>query len=1207
MHVRLKQKGKIDFGADLNEDLPPSADIVFISAHDSELAQLARAADVLLLHGKTLSLCNYLSLFNPQSIPLFVEKTLARARIVVLRMIGGSGYWPEGIEALQRWSRLNGITLLCLPGGSQWDETFASSSSGVSLREVGELWRYFAEGGASNIASALLWLARATGAGAEPEPARPMPVAGFLTPGDAQEADALLVIYRALAQAEDTEPVEAIASTCTPRGMRLSTIYVSSLKDTTCRDFVRSALAVVKPELILSAIAFSADTNMLFGDLPVLQIAFAGQARRDWAQSARGLPPADLAMHVVMPEVDGRIFVGPCAFKVQPALEGSGARSYALLQSDAQQVGAIADRMAATIRLRRTERSARRVVLMLANYPNRDGRIANGVGLDTPASVASTLKCLQKAGYEIGAAPTTPADLMERIGAGVTNRSNKHPAIVSITWSLAEYRAAFKNLPQPLQAAALARWGDAERDPHCVGGTFQLALHRFGNVVIGIQPSRGYDIDPAATFHDPDLVPPHRYIATYLWLRQVFDAHALIHFGKHGNLEWLPGKAVGLSPACWPQALLGPLPHIYPFIVNDPGEGVQAKRRSSAVIVDHLTPPLARAGLHDELAKLENLVDEYALAQDLDPKRARYLGDEITSIASALALDKDLGFASINREEAVRRIDAHLCDLKEMQIRDGLHVFGELPNDEQLSELALAIARCPRFGVHNEAASLVRALSEDLGLEGFDPLTRDLAAPYHGPRPAVLLACSEKPWRTAGDTVERLESLALEGLRNPRSRQPGWQRSEAVFAWIGATLLPALRASPAAEQEALLRALDGIAIPPGPSGAPTRGRPDVLPTGRNFFAVDPRAIPTPAAWKIGQASAEALIRRHREETGDWLRSVAFSAWGTANMRTGGDDIAQALALIGCQPVWEEGSGRVTGFEILTSQDLKRPRVDVTFRVSGLFRDAFPTQLDLIDSAIRAVAELDERNGQNPIAEAFRAEGQVQRVFGSKPGAYGAGLQALIDEQGWTDRHDFAEVYLAWGGYAYGQGQEGIPARDLLARRLSDVDAVVQTQDNREHDILDSDDYYQFLGGLAATVESLSGRAPRVYLTDTSRPEAPLTRSLDEEIARVVRGRAANSKWIAGMMRHGYKGAFEMAATVDYLFAFAATTNSVKSHHFDQLYDRYVADERVRRFMIDANPDALREIASRLIEAIRRELWTPRSNSALPALQKLAQN
>jgi cobaltochelatase CobN len=381
-------------------------------------------------------------------------------------------------------------------------------------------------------------------------------------------------------------------------------------------------------------------------------------------------------------------------------------------------------------------------------------------------------------------------------------------------------------------------------------------------------------------------------------------------------------------------------------------------------------------------------------------------------------------------------------------------------------------------------------------------------------------------------------------------------------------------------------------------------------------------VPTPAAWELGRKSAELLVTRYTQDHGEWPTSFGLTAWGTSNMRTGGDDIAQALALIGAKPVWDNASRRVTGYEIIPPALMQRPRVDVTLRISGFFRDAFPDQIALFDRAIRAVGALDEDAEENPIAARMRAEREKlaadgldeseaakragYRVFGSKPGAYGAGLQALIDEKGWSERGDLAEAYMVWGSYAYGAGEEGRAERGLFEARLSTVEAVVQNQDNREHDILDSDDYYQFEGGMTAAVEAAKGGRPAVYHNDHSRPERPVVRSLDEEIGRVVRGRATNPKWLRGVMRHGYKGAFEIAATVDYLFAFAATSGVVEDHHFDALFDAYLADAQVRDFIAEVNPAALRETAERFQEAVRRGLWRPRRNSAGELLDELAQ-
>ncbi|MFH0295740.1 cobaltochelatase subunit CobN [Bradyrhizobium sp. 31Argb] len=1220
MHLKLDSGGSIDDG-DVARDLgQETAEIVILSAADSDLAAFGAAHAALPADFPSVRLTNLLALGHPASVDLYVERTLSEAKIVVLRMLGGESYWPHGVESLRRDAIQRGALFACIPGETDWNAALAARGT-LGADETYELWRYCTEGGIDNAQLALRFAAHLIGHGNRPPSARPMPAAGFWNgePATDERPNAVVIFYRALVAGGDTAAVDALCSALRARGLNVVGLYVTSLKDERSIAFLRTALAAHPPDIIVNATAFATATArenagiLSETDCPVLQVAQAGISRKSWESSTRGLNPRDLAMHVVLPEVDGRIFANAIAFK--EAGQSLGSFTPTAFRPVEDRVKATADLAAAWVRLRRTPASQRRVAIVLANYPNRDGRLANGVGLDTPQSLIGILTAMGNEGYAISGAPDDVAGMMRLLQQGPTNAlADRALRRGGASWPLAEYEAAFSALPPNVQRAVTERWSDPVHDPHVTNGVFRLGLHRFGNVVVGVQPARGYNIDPKSTYHDPDLVPPHHYLAFYLWLRRVFDAHAIVHLGKHGNLEWLPGKSTGLSADCLPDAVLGPLPHLYPFIVNDPGEGIQAKRRTSAVIVDHLTPPMTRAGLHDDLARLESMVDEYSVATDLDPKRAAVIAEDILSMARAQWLDADVNLTrDVPVGEALRALDAHLCDIKEMQIRDGLHVFGRAPDAGQCADLLVSIARVPRSDRKPEDASLQRSLVLDLGLADFDPLTRDLAGTFTGPRPAILVELCSRLWRTTGDAVERIEELALRLVSGEMKPDPSWVRTAAVLEWIETRLRPAIDASPPQEMAALLRGLDGRFVPPGPSGAPTRGRPDVLPTGRNFFAVDVRAVPTPSAWRIGQLAAERLVESFWQETGEWPRTIALSAWGTANMRTGGDDVAQALALIGVRPTWEETSGRVTGFAITPLSELRRPRIDVTFRVSGLFRDAFPTQMDIIASAVAAVAALDEPDDANPIAANVRRRRQTleasgisrelaerraaHRVFGSKPGAYGAGLQALIDEGGWDDRADLADVYLDWGGYSYGAGAEGSAARDDLVERLADVDLIAQAQDNREHDILDSDDYYQFMGGLAAAASTLRGQAPRIAHIDTSRPEMPAVRSLAHEISRVVRGRAANPKWIAGVMRHGYKGAFEMAATVDYLFGFAASTDAVSNHHFDQLFAAYLEDDRVRDFIEQSNPAALREMAARFAEAIRRGLWTPRSNRA----------
>ncbi|WP_313801316.1 cobaltochelatase subunit CobN [Sphingobium sp.] len=1235
MHLLTATPGTVSNGDEAIDLGQSPGDIVVLTVADSELACFASAAAALGEAAPKIRLANLLQLKHPYSVDLYVEKVIAHAKFVCVILLGGKSYWPYGIDEIANIAREKGIAFAAIADGREDDPDLRAAST-LSPESCDRLRDYLRQGGIPNATAFLKTAARLAGfdAGAPEDPV-PVADAGLYLPGiDRPTLDqvktrwttgrpiALFVFYRALLIAGTLDAVDAMVAGLEAAGLNVLPVHARSLREPFARDYLQGLMAEVPPDIILNATAFAASAPgeprspsiLEQADCPILQTIFASAEQGAWEASARGLGPRDLAMHIALPEVDGRLITCAVAFKAAARFDERTECSIVVPQILKDRVSFISELAVNWSKLRKTSAADRRIALVLANYPNKDGRIGNGVGLDTPASTAAILKALAESGYTATDAPTDGAALMRLMTTGVTNAAPDRPTEASL--SLDAYRTAFNALPQSAQEAIRVRWGAPEADPFVRDAAFHLPVHRFGNIAIAVQPSRGYHIDPKASYHDPALPPPHAYLAFHIWLAKEFGAQAVVHVGKHGNLEWLPGKAIALSESCFPEICAGPIPQIYPFIVNDPGEGTQAKRRIGACIIDHLTPPLTRAETYGPLKELEALVDEYYLAAGMDPRRLETLRKDILALAAAQGLDKDAG-AEGGGDDALAAIDNYLCELKEMQIRDGLHVFTHSPQGGLRRDLLIALARCPR-GMDDEGQqSLLRALANDFALH-FDPLDCSMGTPWTGPRPEMLRTLAQTAWRTTGDTVERLELCAIH-LLDKGEPAPGPQ-SAAVLNSIETDLSPRVAACGEAERTALLKALNGNFVPPGPSGAPTRGRPDVLPTGRNFYSVDTRAVPTVAAWNLGQRSADLIVQDYLQREGDYPRAIALSAWGTANMRTGGDDMAQALALMGVRPRWDWASGRVIGFEVMKIAELNRPRVDVTFRVSGFFRDAFPEQIDLIDSAARAVMALDEPEEDNPAAARHRAETATlmaegtpetaarrragTRVFGSKPGAYGAGLQAMIDERIWHDRADLANVYLDWGSYAYGSGIEGEAERSLFAERLTQADALIQNQDNREHDLLDSDDYYQFEGGIAAAVEHLSGRKPLSYHNDHSRPERPVIRTLEDEIGRVVRARVTNPKWIAGMMRHGYKGAFEIAASVDYLFAFAATTHAVKDHHFDAVHAAFIEDETVRAFMAQANPAALRETAARLHEALDRRLWKPRSNSAAMLLSQL---
>ncbi len=1233
------------------------ADIVVLSSADTTLALLAAARAQLALAEPgfpTLRLANLLHLRGNASLDRYADEVLQHARVVIVDHLGSESTWPYGIQQLAALARRHGQALTLFSGDLTEDP--ALLARGTLPADIGQLlWRYLRAGGAANalhFLRAAAWHGLAHGS--EPPPPRPLPQATLHVPaawleGAAPGGDPLaalqrawhpgapvvaLVFYRSHLLAGNTAAFDDLALALHARGLNALPLALDSLKDALCLATLRALCEQHGVQLVLNTTAFAAlghdsaaaAQDALAGDAPVLQVIVSGADRDGWLQDSQGLRPRDIAMQIVLPEMDGRIVTRAISFKAGTERCPHTQVDLVRYQSEPDRVDFVAQLAQRWCRLRTLAPHEKRLALILANYPGSEGRIGSGVGLDTPASVMQLLQLLQREGHDLGpdALPDDGDALMRRLTEGIANDPQLWPLRPALqSYCLQDYRARLAALPAGMEAAITTRWGAPEQDPALRQGRFMIAGLRLGKVFVGIQPARTLEVQDWANYHDAELPPPHHYLAFYFWLRDVFAVDAVAHVGKHGNLEWLPGKSLALSSSCWPDAILGPLPHLYPFIVNDPGEGAQAKRRTQAVIIDHLMPPLTRAENHGPMQELERLVDEFYDALLVDARRAALLRQQILAVVRQQQLAGELGLEGAlaqGQDEAVlERIDAYLCELKETQIRDGLHVFGASPAGPQRLDTLLALAR---YASADGAPGLIAALAADLLGEGTDPFAPGAAEPFAGARPALLQQVSDAPWRHWGDTRERLELLAARLLQelleadkidsklsftDAGKQRISLKNTEKTLNRVLQVLVPRLDACGSQELHQFSQALRGRFVPPGPSGSPSRGRPDVLPTGRNFYTVDTRAIPTQTAWALGERAARQLIERHLQEHGDYPRSIGLSVWGTATMRTGGDDIAQALALIGVRPRWAPGSQRVVDFEVIPRVGLHRPRVDVTLRISGLFRDAFPATVQLFDAAVQAVAALDGEDAQeNPIRariladsaqlaaqgmspdEARRRAGW--RMFGSRPGHYGSGLELLLRSGQWDSDADLGHAWLAASSHAYGQADEGSAAGDALALRVAGLDAVLHNQDSREHDILDSGDYHLFQGGMAASVRHLSGRQPALYHGDHGNPALPRVRTLQEEIGRVVRARMVNPKWLAGVRRHGYKGAFEMAASVDYLFGFDATARVVGDHHYALVTEAYVFDDVNRDFLAQHNPQALADILARLREAIARGLW-----------------
>ena len=1221
MHRVATLSGELDHERKFEAISQAPSEILFISTADTELAGLVKIWSK--RFGKKLGLFQSGHLLHPKVAENYVENVLCKARLAIFRLHGGYGYFPHLLDEISHIKSHGAKTsILVLPGTDEWDPELMRFND-YEEPLVYRMFSYFREGGNENMvlaADAVELLLQNRNEGL-PE-ALEVPKFGWIESRPAvkikkhRAGRVWLTFYRALHQTGDMAVIKSLTESLQAQGLEVSKFYAYSLREQEAQQELLRKAEQEPPDAILTMQGFSigsgpsgnrSDERVSFLETlncPVIQVPTSTENREAWLNNPRGFSASNAAMSVALPETDGRFFSTVVGFKHDEVFsygeENDSELEFRLkrLTPDKTQISHVSELTSNWVMLRRTENYKKRLAIILANYPNKDSRLGNGVGLDTPASVVAFLKELEKRGYalvseeEESSVPENGDELMRILQEGITNDEEmnygKNP---DQSISCDRLFRMISTLPESSRDVFSKQWTNNPDYPKSNSDLIPVAGKCFGNIFIGIQPQRGYGLQTQAIYHDPVLSPPPEYLAFYQWIKEDFKAHAVIHFGKHGNLEWLPGRSVALGPEDFPQIALGTLPNLYPFIVNDPGEGTQAKRRSSAVVVDHLTPPLTRAGLYEEFDKAERLLEEHAHCEVLYPERAHELEHEIEHMLENAEWSAELP----QDEDSLNALSNHLCELKESQIRSGLHIFGQLPEGEKRIDFLLSLLRMSSV----ERPGLLQALlgkDHDFNLDSLSINERD-----------------------------RIENMAREWVNCELSAPlndkniifPENEGTQKLRLWLHEILLPRFKRC-ADETRSLALALEGKFVSPGPSGAPTRGRVDVLPTGRNFYSVDPRVIPTKTAWRCGQDLAEELIQRYRDDHGEFPKTIALVIWGTSNMRTGGDDIAQALALWGCEPVWEPVSGRVIDFEILPLSVLGRPRVDVVLRVSGMFRDSFGDVMRLLSTIPKRLAKLDEPQEMNPVRAAWLADQQrlqskgvsednakrlaELRVFSSGPGAYGTGLLPLIDAGNWETRADLTKVFLKWGGHAYDSDGTSSEEINLLCERLSSVELVHQNQDNREHDILDSDDYFQFQGGLQAAITEIRGNAPSAYHGDSSNPEKVRVRTLKEEFNRVFRSRVLNPKWQQAMREHGYKGALEMAATVDYLFGYDATCDIVADYQYEEVANKLLLDPEQQKFFREHNPLALRDASQRLLEANERQMWQNADSETLEALE-----
>ena len=1203
---------------------------------------------------------------SPKQFATFMAGQMPHVQTVVARILGGRAGFRDGFDTLVEFCRTQNKDLVVVSGSADLDPELTAVSN-VPLHVIHDTYSYLTLSGLDNFEHMLRHLAdNLLIGGFGYEQPQPQPRHGIYYGGrhvsqtdwlanhyDANRATAAIFFYRSHWLTGNTAFVDAIVSELEKQGMNALPVFTYSLKEQkegrpTCFDLLyrttgipacdpadRDAYSTGRiPNVAISTMSFALGKINMEGatqagwnvdalqalGIPVLQAITSGMTHDQWRLSTRGLSPLDTAMNVAMPEFDGRIVTVPISFKgVGSKEQGVRGNAYVPITERIERVVGQARRLAV---LQTKGNAEKRVALVLTNAPGKAARIGNAVGLDTPASIINLLHEMAAQGYDVGEIPadgdTLIHTLIDRCSYD-TDLMTEAQIAQAEGMPLAVYKAHFENYPERNRREMTARWNGATNEAYFYDDELKFAGLHFGNVFIALQPPRGYGMDPIAIYHQPDLPPTHHYAAFYGWLKDDFGADVIIHMGKHGTLEWMPGKGVGLSQECYPDLFQDELPLIYPFIINDPGEGMQAKRRAHAVIIDHLMPPMTSAETYGDLEELQQLVDQYYQLEALDPTKLPVLQQQIWDVMRRANLDDDLAqISSQNQGEhqhewdatptedgtpvtlaemsgkdfahLMEDIDGYLCEIGTLQIRDGLYTLGKPIEGEQLIDTVFALTRLPNLDV----PSLRESIAAHYGWELSD-LLDSLGAKFETPVETNLI--------THADAVEFIDATAKQLLAQPEL--PSFEKLatlptiQQTLQFINGTIKPALQASEQQEIAQILTGLRGEYVPAGPSGSPTRGMAHILPTGRNFYAVDPRGIPNQSAWRVGVALADELLAKYLREEGQYPERVGLSIWGTSAMRTHGDDLAECFALLGVRPKYQRENRRIIGVEPIPLEELGRPRIDVLMRISGFFRDAFPHLIQLLDDAVQMVASLDEPldmnfvrkhvlEDENNRSEDFRAASY--RIFGSKPGSYGAGILPLIDEQNWENEQDFAKAYVNWGGYAYSGKEYGIDMRDTFRHVLAGVKVAVKNQDNREHDIFDSDDYLQYHGGMIASIRALSGKQPRQFFGDNADPARVKVRDLKEEARRVFRSRVVNPKWLESIRRHGYKGGLELAATVDYLFGYDATSNVLADWMYERVAESYVFDDTMREFLEQSNPWARQAMTDRLLEAIDRGIW-----------------
>ena len=952
----------------------------------------------------------------------------------------------------------------------------------------------------------------------------------------------------------------------------------------------------------------SARGRNFFRDIgvPIIACVPLFRPQAEWEKDGIGMEGGELAVSVAMPEVDGQLTSVPFSFNERDA-EG---HEFTTFRKD--RIERIAGMAVGWARVRDIPVNERRVSILFNSGAMSDSGLGAAGGLDSFASVQKLLARMKDQGYTIDHVPESSEEIVNNLLSAVTTNlewvaENEIPERAADMMGAAAYGGWSDALGAVPRECMCRDWGDPPGDIMSLDGKFIIPGVRNGNIYLGMEPERGKHAKAKEMMHDPDISPPHSYLAYYRWVAQVFKTDLHVHVGTHGSAEWLPGKGNALSADCYPDIMMEDMPHLYIYVIDDPSEGIVAKRRKRSVLVDHLMPSLTRAETYGGLAELEGHLQSWLFAkQTRQASKMEAIGDEIVRLVAELSMNKELGLEEgAAREDILSRCELifdYITGLKDGLITDGLHILGHVPEGRHMAEMVYCLTRLKNGRTPSLRATVAKSMGFDL-----DTLLDNMSSidPHTGNINGIIVD------RIDVATQELIVSMQEAGYERARCMEIAEGRFGigsdvmVVVDFICSVLCPNILGI-RDEMENMIIGMDGGYIPPGPSGSPTRGNAHLLPTGRNYYSLDPEAVPEEASWKVGVRMADDMIARYVSKEGKYPESVGIVVWSIDTMKTGGDDMAYILWLMGVRPTWGSVGGKITGLDVIPVKELGRPRIDVTVRISSLFRDTFPNLFQLLDEAVELVAGLDESEEDNYIRKHLREdvagmikdgmipaeakELSMMRIFGEPPRTHGAGVDILVESSKWTTVEDLAQMYITCGCSAYGRKWRGDKRPEMFRHRLIALDVAVKNQADREFDLIDVDDGYAYLGGMNAVVRAAGKERPINYIGDSSDPDRIKTRDLEEEMAYMIRTRVLNPKWIEGLKDHGFAGAGLVASNINHAFGWDATSEVVEDWMYHALAEHFLFDEDNRRWIEVSNPYALKEMLEDLLEANEREMW-----------------